>query len=291
MNTQLIGDFIKKKRKEKGLTQKQLADKLNITDRAVSEWERGICCPDISLLKDLTRILEISLNELLSGHEVEKLEITETDNTLFNSVQNYAKLEKKKTKKRVILMILTFILLGIIIYITYNQITKTDKPSWDTIENIIISDKYFNALENYDYNTILKLTLEYDNKIKDEELESICNEYKEQKISGQLQEERPQICLLKELENEKIEFLSHEYMTQYYMGNGNFGVQYEIKIKCKDEITTLYITTIVNNGVISTTGAGYTEDEDYRIFRQKHTFALHKVHLFLLGEDWMDEIY
>ena len=53
MNKQKIGDFIKKKRKEKGLTQKELAEKLEITDRAISKWERGINCPDISLLKDL----------------------------------------------------------------------------------------------------------------------------------------------------------------------------------------------------------------------------------------------
>ena len=61
MNNQKIGDFIKELRKEKDLTQKELADKLNITDRAVSKWERGLNCPDIFLLDDLSQILDVSV--------------------------------------------------------------------------------------------------------------------------------------------------------------------------------------------------------------------------------------
>lgn len=72
MNTQKIGNFIKTLRKEKNLTQKELAEKLNITDRAISRWERGIGCPDISLLEDLSKILEISVLELLKGEKLEE---------------------------------------------------------------------------------------------------------------------------------------------------------------------------------------------------------------------------
>ena len=57
MDTEKMGALIAKMRKEKGLTQKELADQLHVTDRAVSKWERGICCPDISLLEDLANIL------------------------------------------------------------------------------------------------------------------------------------------------------------------------------------------------------------------------------------------
>ena len=52
MNYERIGKFIQEKRKEKGLTQKELAQKLNITDKAVSKWERGLGCPDVSILKN-----------------------------------------------------------------------------------------------------------------------------------------------------------------------------------------------------------------------------------------------
>ena len=73
MNTEKIGSLIAKLRKEKGLTQKELADQLHITDRAVSKWERGLGCPDISLLDDLANILGVSISSLLNGEEeVEK---------------------------------------------------------------------------------------------------------------------------------------------------------------------------------------------------------------------------
>ena len=96
MNVKRVGEFIKQKRKEKKLTQKELAEKLSITDRAISKWERGICCPDISILKELSSILEVSVNELLAGEEIEKLEKEKTDNVLVDSVKQYTSLEKKK---------------------------------------------------------------------------------------------------------------------------------------------------------------------------------------------------
>ena len=65
-----IGKFIAGCRKEKGLTQAQLAEKLNITDKAVSKWERGIAMPDTSIMLELCDILCISVNELLSGEKI-----------------------------------------------------------------------------------------------------------------------------------------------------------------------------------------------------------------------------
>ncbi len=65
-----IGKFIAACRKEQGLTQLQLADRLGITDKAVSKWERGIAMPDTSIMLDLCEILEINVNELLSGEKI-----------------------------------------------------------------------------------------------------------------------------------------------------------------------------------------------------------------------------
>lgn len=72
MNNQKIGNFIRSLRKEKNLTQKELAEKLNITDRAISRWERGIGCPDISLLEELSKILDITVLELLKGEHLKE---------------------------------------------------------------------------------------------------------------------------------------------------------------------------------------------------------------------------
>ena len=64
-----IGKYIAEKRKALGLTQKQLAEKLNMSDKSVSKWERGICLPDVSIYMELCSILRISINEFLAGEE------------------------------------------------------------------------------------------------------------------------------------------------------------------------------------------------------------------------------
>ena len=69
MNQIRIGKFIAECRKEKNLTQMQLAEKLNITDKAISKWERGISMPDSSIMIELCDILGISVNELLIGEK------------------------------------------------------------------------------------------------------------------------------------------------------------------------------------------------------------------------------
>ena len=65
-----IGKFIAERRKQKNLTQMQLAEKLGITDKAISKWERGIAMPDTSIMLELCEILGISVNELLSGEKI-----------------------------------------------------------------------------------------------------------------------------------------------------------------------------------------------------------------------------
>ena len=70
MNQVKIGKFIASKRKEQGLTQLQLAEKLGITDRAVSKWETGKSLPDASLMPELCKLLKITINDLLCGEVV-----------------------------------------------------------------------------------------------------------------------------------------------------------------------------------------------------------------------------
>lgn len=70
MNQIEIGKFIASCRKAKGLTQMQLAEQLNITNRAVSKWETGKSIPDVSIMLELCAILEITVNELLRGERI-----------------------------------------------------------------------------------------------------------------------------------------------------------------------------------------------------------------------------
>lgn len=67
MQSDKIGNIIKKLRLEKNYTQKNLADKMNISDKTISKWERGLGCPDLSLINELSEILEIDIQKLLEG--------------------------------------------------------------------------------------------------------------------------------------------------------------------------------------------------------------------------------
>ena len=92
MEQEMIGKFISACRKEKGLTQMQLAEKLNITNRAISKWETGKSMPDVSLMLDLCDILGITVNELLSGERITM------DNYQKKAEENLMELQSKKEK-------------------------------------------------------------------------------------------------------------------------------------------------------------------------------------------------
>ena len=91
MNQIKTGQFISSLRKENGLTQSALAEKLGITDRAVSKWETGKSLPDAAIMLELCEILGINVNELLSG---ERLEMTD-----YNEMAEKNLLEMKKQKE------------------------------------------------------------------------------------------------------------------------------------------------------------------------------------------------
>ena len=90
MDQAKIGRFIALCRKKQNLTQMQLAEKLNITDRAVSKWENGRSMPDSSIMLELCNVLEISVNDLLNG------EVIIMDNYKEKSEQLLLELAKQK---------------------------------------------------------------------------------------------------------------------------------------------------------------------------------------------------
>ena len=99
MDSLKIGKFISKCRKDKNLTQEVLAEKLGITDRAVSKWERGLSLPDVSTMIPLCEILDINVNELLSG------EVLDTDNYKKLAEENLLEMKKEEetSNKKMIL--------------------------------------------------------------------------------------------------------------------------------------------------------------------------------------------
>lgn len=152
MDTIKIGKFIKELRKEQNLTQKELATKLGITDRAVSRWERGIGCPDISLLSDLSKILNISISELLNGERIESLTIDQADIIIATTASDYLKKYKRKILKILIAMIPIFILVFILSYLSINQIFKFEnKPNFSLLYTRYQTSKMLDYLCDYNY--------------------------------------------------------------------------------------------------------------------------------------------
>lgn len=114
MDQEQIGKFIAELRKEKNLTQQALANKLGITDRAVSKWENGRNLPDLSLLIPLSKELEISVNELLLGKRIQEDVMNETyEQNLVHTIQySTEKMQKnKKNYHKIVLLFLSFVLL------------------------------------------------------------------------------------------------------------------------------------------------------------------------------------
>ena len=101
MQQQKIGKFIAEKRKQKGLTQLQLAEKLCITDRAVSKWETGRSMPDYSIMLLLCEVLDMSVNELLNGEVINMdNELKDIVDKLYNQYGSDLHWEIKKAEKQ-----------------------------------------------------------------------------------------------------------------------------------------------------------------------------------------------
>lgn len=127
MDNEKFGNFIKSLRKEKKLTQKELGEKLNITDKAISKWERGLSFPDIAMLNSLASFFEIDVSELLNGEKGIKEEV-DIEKVIEEAIENYKNLAEKrqikikKIKKiigiiSIIILILSLLIQGAYLYV------------------------------------------------------------------------------------------------------------------------------------------------------------------------------
>ncbi|WP_369075470.1 helix-turn-helix domain-containing protein [Clostridium sp.] len=90
-----MGVFIADARKKKKLTQAELGEHLNVTDKAVSKWECGKCLPDSSLFEDISKVMDVSMSELLKGEYIEEENVEVESNKTINSLLS----EIKKLKR------------------------------------------------------------------------------------------------------------------------------------------------------------------------------------------------
>ncbi|MBR6619005.1 MAG: helix-turn-helix transcriptional regulator [Clostridia bacterium] len=121
MDKQAIGKFIAEQRKAKQLTQKQLADKLNVTDKAVSKWETGKCYPDVETLERLSNFFDVTVNDVLYGR------ILSQNNTAEEADKNilpHIKKARKQNKYRII--VICIVMCPLILYFLFCMLKFTN---------------------------------------------------------------------------------------------------------------------------------------------------------------------
>lgn len=112
MDQKKIGKYIADKRKELGLTQIQLAEKINMSNKSVSKWERGVCLPDVSMYTKLCEVLGISLNEFLAGEDLNEKEIIQkSEETIINIAT-----DNKRSKRKTNFLILLFVIIALLLF-------------------------------------------------------------------------------------------------------------------------------------------------------------------------------
>lgn len=133
MDVKKIGRFIAYNRKNKGLTQEQLGERLGVSNKTISRWENGNYMPDLSLLKPLSEELGITLNELLSGEKIETENIIKTtEKSLINTI-DYTKHQIDNEHKKI-----SIVLMGLGIILSFAAFTIFDvESSWCSISSIL----------------------------------------------------------------------------------------------------------------------------------------------------------
>lgn len=127
MNQEKIGKFIAQCRKNKNLTQEQLAEKLGVTNKSISRWENGKTMPDYSILKDLCNVLDIEVNEFLSGEKINKNEIQIHSNENLDLIlKEYYRMKKQRNIFKICVIVLlclvfTLVIIGTISWLFSEQ--------------------------------------------------------------------------------------------------------------------------------------------------------------------------
>lgn len=222
-----IGKYIAAKRKALGLTQKQLAEKLNMSDKSVSKWERGICLPDVTVYLELCEILGISINEFLAGEDIPKETIEQKAEENIIQITKDNKNKQKYLKKIIRLLI---VMLVVFIFITsifiYQKLTQPqnyiepylEKSTEMQTANMLSSHPgnillfHYNSKKNYDSLTMYLTQYQKGKKISDKE---ICTFYNNPSKGAQ----KGNIALVVDYEASTLKIID-AFEDGYYVAEG-----------------------------------------------------------------------
>ncbi len=265
MDNKKIGLFIADLRKAKNMTQKALADKLYVSDKAVSKWERGICMPDIALMEKLASILDVSVSDILKGEKIDKITKESSDKIVKDSVSFF---QKDYFKKKIVKMVISLAILLVFGYLIimiigefnngkiswgiWGNESSIEVPTFTLIKAKANTKKYLKAIQNYDYDTIQIMLKE--------------NEVKMYNIIVDWLDLKEYTDTLKEIEKEEVKLTEYKRLYCY---NSNI---YYLTYTCAYDLTFRYqdadyriVTELTDyNGKISVDGVpSWSKDYSY----------------------------
>ena len=131
MNKQQFGNFIAENRRAAGLTQKALAERLHVTDKAVSKWERALSYPDVTLLEPLAEALDMGVEELMACRRAEVKKEEEPVQNLLEISRESLKKEQRKNRWRIVSAVV--ILLAAALAVVWYRSTYVREQRWDKL--------------------------------------------------------------------------------------------------------------------------------------------------------------
>jgi len=170
MDQQKIGEFLKTLRKETGLTQEELADKMNVSRRTVSRWETGSNLPDLALLVELADLYDVDMREIFNGERKNEKVDKELKETMLMAA-DYTDDHMKKVLKRYQLMFGAATVCGIVYLAGLFFAPENISPAFDLISGIclgimfgmlilgiFVTDKNFSKFAEWKHSKIKKIT-------------------------------------------------------------------------------------------------------------------------------------
>ena len=143
MNLQKIGAYIAQKRKELGMTQTELAEKLGMSNKSVSKWERGVCLPDVSLYMELCNILGISINEFIAGEDLPEENFVEKSDENIISVTTDGKQKRRRLEVLISVLSVVVMILSVVTLVLHlprqNYIKPLDANSTEMMAAEIVA--------------------------------------------------------------------------------------------------------------------------------------------------------
>ncbi len=150
MDCTSVGNFIAELRKEKGLTQAELAERVGVTGGAVSKWERGLCYPDIETVGRLAEVFGLSVGEMLAGQRIQVYTPETVDTLAKESIAAYSSSEHRRMLRRMVALLAAILIPVLVRQMTPEPVSGFERTYWD-----------YQALYHFDDTDIGQLVAQY----------------------------------------------------------------------------------------------------------------------------------